>query len=195
LHGLKAVLLEQARGRGVTPSDLVRRLLTEALGDAQRSVVLLASVPTQTGRVRLSLRMTAAQARSTLAAARSAGLPIGAFIAGLVAGIPVPSGGAMRSPRSSSASGTGRSTTGSSRNSGHAQGNRIAVRFANEWHDDAGSWFRSYGNENWEFDERGYMRRRIARINDLPIAVSERKYHWSLGSRPDDYPGLSAMGL
>ncbi len=75
------------------------------------------------------------------------------------------------------------------------QGNRIAVRFAYEWHDDAGSWFRSYGNENWEFDERGFMRRRIASINDLPIAQSERKYHWPLGRRPDDYPGLSALGL
>ena len=74
-------------------------------------------------------------------------------------------------------------------------GNRIAVRFAYEWHDDSGSWFRSYGNENWEFDERGYMRRRIASINDLPIAASERKYHWPLGRRPDDHPGLSALGL
>jgi len=75
------------------------------------------------------------------------------------------------------------------------QGNRIAVRFAYEWHDDAGSWFRSYGNENWEFDERGYMRRRIASINDLPIAPTDRKYHWPLGRRPDDHPGLSALGL
>ena len=74
-------------------------------------------------------------------------------------------------------------------------GNRIAVRFAYEWHDDSGSWFRSYGNENWEFDERGYMRRRIASINDLPIAASERKYHWPLGRRPDDHPGLSDLGL
>jgi nuclear transport factor 2 (NTF2) superfamily protein len=74
-------------------------------------------------------------------------------------------------------------------------GNRIAVRFAYEWHDDSGSWFRSYGNENWEFDERGYMKRRIASINDLPIAASERKYHWPLGRRPDDHPGLSALGL
>ena len=74
-------------------------------------------------------------------------------------------------------------------------GNRIAVRFAYEWHDDSGSWFRSYGNENWEFDERGYMRRRIASINDLPIAVAGRKYHWPLGRRPDDHPGLSALGL
>jgi hypothetical protein len=75
------------------------------------------------------------------------------------------------------------------------QGNRIAVRFAYEWHDDAGSWFRSYGNENWEFDERGYMRLRIASINDLPIAASDRKYHWPLRHRPDDHPGLSALGL
>jgi len=75
------------------------------------------------------------------------------------------------------------------------EGNRIAVRFAYEWRDDSGTWFRSYGNENWEFDERGYMRRRIASINDLPIAASERKYHWPLGRRPDDHPGLSALGL
>ena len=74
-------------------------------------------------------------------------------------------------------------------------GNRLAVRFAYEWHDDSGGWFRSYGNENWEFDERGYMKRRIASINDLPIAASERKYHWPLGRRPDDHPGLSALGL
>ena len=74
-------------------------------------------------------------------------------------------------------------------------GNRIAVRFAYEWHDDSGGWFRSYGNENWEFDERGYMKRRIASINDLPIAASELKYHWPLGRRPDDHPGLSALGL
>jgi uncharacterized protein len=65
--------------------------------------------------------------------------------------------------------------------------NRIAVRFAYEWHDDSGSWFRSYGNENWEFDEHGLMRRRIASINDLPIKDSERKYHWPLGPRPDNY--------
>src|SRR5215470_19049272 len=68
------------------------------------------------------------------------------------------------------------------------EGNRIAVRFAYEWHDDSGNWFRSYGNENWEFDERGLMRRRIASINDLPIAESERKYHWPLGKRPDNHP-------
>ncbi len=73
--------------------------------------------------------------------------------------------------------------------------NRIAVRFAYEWHDDAGRWFRSYGNENWEFDEQGYMRRRIASINDLPISEAERKYHWPLGRRPDDHPGLSDLGL
>jgi len=72
---------------------------------------------------------------------------------------------------------------------------RIAVRFAYEWHDDSGSWFRAYGNENWEFDEHGFMRRRIASINDLPIGESERKYHWPLGPRPDDHPGLSDLGL
>ena len=72
---------------------------------------------------------------------------------------------------------------------------RIAVRFAYEWHDDSGSWFRSYGNENWEFDELGLMRRRIASINDLPIKESERKYHWPLGRRPDGHPGLSELGL
>jgi uncharacterized protein len=74
-------------------------------------------------------------------------------------------------------------------------GNRIAVRFAYEWRDDSGSWFRSYGNENWEFDERGFMRRRIASINDLPIRASHRKFHWPLGRRPDDHPGLSELGL
>jgi nuclear transport factor 2 (NTF2) superfamily protein len=73
--------------------------------------------------------------------------------------------------------------------------NRIAVRFAYEWHDDGGFWFRSYGNENWEFDEHGLMRLRIASINDLPIKESERKYHWPLGRRPDDHPSLSALGL
>ena len=72
---------------------------------------------------------------------------------------------------------------------------RIAVRFAYEWHDDSGNWFRSYGNENWEFDEHGLMRRRFASINDLPIAESERKYHWPLGPRPAEHPGLSALGL
>ena len=75
------------------------------------------------------------------------------------------------------------------------EGRRIAVRFAYEWHDDSGNWFRSYGNENWEFDDQGFMRRRIASINDLPIAASDRKYHWPLGRRPDDHPGLSALGL
>ena len=74
-------------------------------------------------------------------------------------------------------------------------GNRIAVRFAYEWHDDSRNWFRSYGNENWEFEENGLMRLRFASINDLPIKESERKYHWSLGRRPDDHPGLSDLGL
>jgi nuclear transport factor 2 (NTF2) superfamily protein len=74
-------------------------------------------------------------------------------------------------------------------------GNRIAVRFAYEWHDDSGNWFRSYGNENWEFDEHGYMRRRIASINDLPIRENERAYYWPLGRRPDQHPGLSGLGL
>jgi nuclear transport factor 2 (NTF2) superfamily protein len=73
--------------------------------------------------------------------------------------------------------------------------NRIAVRFAYEWHDDSGNWFRSYGNENWEFDAGGYMARRIASINDLPIREADRKYHWPLGRRPDDHPGLSDLGL
>jgi len=72
---------------------------------------------------------------------------------------------------------------------------RIAVRFAYEWHDDAGTWLRSYGNENWEFDSNGLMKRRIASINDLPIKESERKYRWPLGRRPDDHPGLSELGL
>lgn len=72
---------------------------------------------------------------------------------------------------------------------------RIAVRFAYEWHDDSGNWYRAYGNENWEFAENGLMRRRIASINDLPIAASDRKYHWPLGPRPDDHPGLSDLGL
>lgn len=74
-------------------------------------------------------------------------------------------------------------------------GNRIAVRFAYEFHDDGGQWYRAYGNENWEFDENGLMRLRIASINDLPIAAAERKYHWPQGRRPDDHPGLSALGL
>ena len=72
---------------------------------------------------------------------------------------------------------------------------RIAVRFAYEWHDDSGSWFRSYGNENWEFDEQGLMRRRFASINDLPIQEADRKYRWPLGARPADHPGLSELGL
>jgi uncharacterized protein len=73
--------------------------------------------------------------------------------------------------------------------------NRIAVRFAYEWHDDSGSWYRSYGNENWEFDANGLMRARYASINDLPIREADRKYHWPLGRRPDDHPGLSDLGL
>ena len=74
-------------------------------------------------------------------------------------------------------------------------GNRIAVRFAYEWHDGAGQWYRSYGNENWEFDENGFMQRRIASINDLEIDESERKFHWPLGRRPDDHASLSDLGL
>ena len=74
-------------------------------------------------------------------------------------------------------------------------GDRIAVRFAYEWRDDSGHWFRSYGNENWEFDDAGLMRRRIASINDLPIAEAERKYFWPLGRRPDDHLGLSDLGF
>ncbi|MDO7837180.1 nuclear transport factor 2 family protein [Sphingobium sp. HBC34] len=74
-------------------------------------------------------------------------------------------------------------------------GNRIAVRFAYEWHDDSGNWFRSYGNENWEFDAEGLMRRRFASINDLPIDEIERKFRWPLGPRPQDHPGLSELGL
>ena len=74
-------------------------------------------------------------------------------------------------------------------------GHRIAVRFAYEWHDDSGQWFRSYGNENWEFDDRGFMARRIASINDLLIKETDRKYFWPLGRRPDDHPGLSDLGL
>lgn len=74
--------------------------------------------------------------------------------------------------------------------------NRIAVRFAYEWHDDSGNWFRSYGNENWEFAESGLMQRRFACINDLPIAASDRKFHWDRsGPRPADHPGLSDLGL
>ena len=73
--------------------------------------------------------------------------------------------------------------------------NRIAVRFAYEWHDDSGHWFRSYGNENWEFNQAGLMVRRHASINDLPMKESERKFLWPLGRRPDDHPGLSDMDL
>jgi uncharacterized protein len=73
--------------------------------------------------------------------------------------------------------------------------NRIAVRFAYEWHDDSGNWFRSYGNENWEFDAAGVMQLRLASINDLPINQADRKYHWPLGRRPDNHPGLSDLGL
>ncbi len=73
--------------------------------------------------------------------------------------------------------------------------NRIAVRFAYEWHGDNGQWVRSYGNENWEFDAQGLMRRRIASINDLPIQPEDRKFHWPLGRRPDDHAGLTELGL
>ncbi|MHA7809839.1 MAG: nuclear transport factor 2 family protein [Marinobacter adhaerens] len=73
--------------------------------------------------------------------------------------------------------------------------NRIAVRYAYEWHDDSGNWFRSYGNENWEFDADGLMQRRFACINDSPIKESDRLFHWQLGRRPDDHPGLSDLGL
>jgi len=74
--------------------------------------------------------------------------------------------------------------------------NRIAVRFAYEWHDDAGNWFRSYGNENWEFDDEGLMRLRYASINDLPIKENDRKFYWDRGApRPTDHPGLSDLGL
>ncbi len=74
-------------------------------------------------------------------------------------------------------------------------GNRIAVRFAYEWVDDSGNWFRSYGNENWEFNEHGLMQKRYASINDLPIKEADRKFHWPLGRRPDDHPSLSDLGL
>ncbi len=73
--------------------------------------------------------------------------------------------------------------------------NRIAVRFAYEWHDDSGNWFRSFGNENWEFDEFGLMRKRFACINDMPIRPEDRRFHWTLGRRPDDHPGLSELGF
>ncbi|ALN71688.1 nuclear transport factor 2 family protein [Aureimonas sp. AU20] len=75
------------------------------------------------------------------------------------------------------------------------QGARIAVRFVYEWRDDSGQWFRSHGNENWQFDEAGLMSERHASINDVPIGESERKFHWPLGRRPDDHPGLSELGL
>jgi hypothetical protein len=74
-------------------------------------------------------------------------------------------------------------------------GERLAVRFAYEWHDDSGQWFRSYGNENWEFTPQGLMRRRYASINDLPIREQDRKYRWPLGRRPDEHPGLGELGL
>lgn len=74
-------------------------------------------------------------------------------------------------------------------------GNRIAVRYAYEWHDDSGNWFRSYGNENWEFGEDGLMTQRHASINDLPILEAERKFRWPLGRRPDDHPSLGELGL
>ncbi|MBP8135235.1 MAG: nuclear transport factor 2 family protein [Rhodoferax sp.] len=73
--------------------------------------------------------------------------------------------------------------------------NRIAVRFAYEWHDDSGNWFRSYGNENWEFNPHGFMAYRFASINDLPIKDADRKFNWPLGRRPDDHPSLSDLGL
>jgi nuclear transport factor 2 (NTF2) superfamily protein len=75
------------------------------------------------------------------------------------------------------------------------EGNRIAVRFAYEWHDDSNNWFRSYGNENWLFDSNGLMAQRHASINDVSIAVADRKFHWPQGRRPDDHPGLSDLGL
>lgn len=74
-------------------------------------------------------------------------------------------------------------------------GDRIAVRFAYEWHDDSGQWFRSHGNEQWEFDDQGLMRRREASINDVPIRPEARLFHWPLGPRPEDHPGLSGLGL
>ncbi len=74
-------------------------------------------------------------------------------------------------------------------------GNLIAVRFAYEWHDASGQWFRSYGNENWEFDAHGLMQKRFASINDLPISEEDRRFHWPLGRRPDDHPGLSELGF
>lgn len=73
--------------------------------------------------------------------------------------------------------------------------NRIAVRFAYEWHDDSGQWYRSYGNENWQFDQGGLMERRIASINDAPISENDRLFHWAPGRRPDDHPGLTELGI
>ncbi len=73
--------------------------------------------------------------------------------------------------------------------------NRLAVRFAYEWHDDSNQWYRSYGNENWEFNEQGFMTRRFASINDLPIAAAARQFFWPLGRRPDEHPSLSQLGL
>ena len=102
---------------------------------------------------------------------------------------------AKRCGNSCSASGRANSTTASSRNCGPSDGARIAVRFAYEWHDDSGHWYRSYGNENWQFDANGFMQRRFASINDLPIGDSDRKFHWPLGRRPDDHPGLSDLDL
>lgn len=75
------------------------------------------------------------------------------------------------------------------------EGNRLAVRFAYEWHDDAGNWYRSYGNENWQFDANGLMELRFASINDLPIQEADRKFFWPLGRRPDDHPSLTELGL
>ncbi len=72
---------------------------------------------------------------------------------------------------------------------------RIAVRFAYEWHDDSGNWFRSFGNENWEFDDDGLMRKRYASINDLPIRTNDRRFHWPLGRRPGDHPELGELGF
>lgn len=88
-----------------------------------------------------------------------------------------------------------KSTTASSRSFGPFRTPRIAVRFAYEWHDDSGQWFRSYSNENWEFAENGLMRRRLASINDLPIAEADRRYRWPLGRRPEDHAGLSDLAL
>lgn len=75
------------------------------------------------------------------------------------------------------------------------EGNRIAVRFAYEWHNENNEWFRSYGNENWEFNEHGLMQKRYASINDLPIKETKRKFHWPQGRRPDDHPGLNDLGI